>query len=83
MTTRHDSFSHAIVRFNEALSATETDLKGCLNRLPVKLCGLAGISLGCTSVTIRIRHAGCSKRLSSKAAASEEATRTLCRTLSL
>ena len=26
MTTRRDSFSHAIVRFNEALSATETDL---------------------------------------------------------
>ena len=26
MTTRRDSFSHAIVRFNEALRATETDL---------------------------------------------------------
>ena len=42
-----------------------------------KLCGQAGILLVCTSGITGIYPAGCSKRLSSKAAASEEARRTL------
>ena len=42
-----------------------------------KLGGYAGISLVCTSWTTGAHHAGCSKRLSSKAAASEAARRTL------
>ena len=42
-----------------------------------KLGGHAGISLTCTSGITGVHHAGCSKRPYSKAAASEEARRTL------
>ena len=46
-------------------------------RLQKKICGYAGIALVYTSGITGAHHAGCSKRPSSKAAASEEARHTL------